>query len=116
MHRARINVNSMILCATRYWLYYISNQLLGMEYLQPNHKLVWAKKRLGLIPNFIKFGHDLFVLGFKRWGGWCVLFLEHHKSKGMKQEEEGGNNKQQRKTKGKSNLVKPKVVICMNAT
>jgi hypothetical protein len=44
-------------------------------------------------------------------------FLGTSQEEGMNQEEEeGGNNKQQRKTKGKCNLVKPKVVICMNAT
>jgi hypothetical protein len=52
----------------------------------------------------------------KEGKGKVCAFLGTSQEEGMNQEEEGGNNKQQRKTKGKCNLVKPKVVICMNAT
>jgi hypothetical protein len=71
-----------------------------------------------LIPNFRKFGHDLFVLGFKRWGRWCVLFLEHHKRERMNQEE-GGRKKTNKPTKEnqeQKQFIKAKVVICMYAT
>jgi hypothetical protein len=59
-----------------------------------------------LTPNFRKFGHDLFVLGFKRWGRWCA-FLGTSQEEGMNQDRgrDGEQQANKRKPKAKANAI-----------